>query len=110
MKTANRFAHRSRTTLARRSRLLAKFDRSGLSAAVFARRHGVPYSTFCSWRQRQAKAKPAVGFVQVELPGADPPAGLVIELGPSARMHLTDAPSIALAVRLLQALSAPTPC
>ena len=110
MKTSHRFAHRPRTTPARRVQLLAQFERSGLSAAVFARRRGLRYSTFCGWRQRQAKAKPAVGFVQVELPCADPPAGLVIELGPSARMHLTDAPSIALAVRLLQALSAPTPC
>ncbi len=110
MKTSNRFARRLRTTPARRAHLLAKFDHSGLSAAVFARRHGVPYSTFCSWRQRQTKAEPAPGFVQVELPWSDPPAGLVIELGPSARMRVTDAHSIALAARLLQTLCAPTPC
>ena len=110
MKTSNGFARRPRTTPARRSQLLAKFDRSGMSAAVFARRHGLRYTTFCGWRQRQAKAKPALGFVQVEIPSSDPPARLVIELGPSARMRLTDANSIALAARLLQALSAPTPC
>ena len=110
MKTTNRFTRRPRTTLARRAQLLAKFDRSGLSAAVFARRHGLPYSTFCRWRQRQTKAEPAPGFVQVELPCSDPPAGLVIELGPSARISLTEAHSIALAARLLQALCAPTPC
>jgi len=110
MKTSNGSARRPRPTSARRSQLLAQFERSGLSAAVFARRRGLRYSTFCGWRQRQAKTKPAVGFVQVELPCADPPAGLVIELGPSARMRLTDAPSIALAARLLKALCAPTPC
>ena len=82
----------------RRTQLLAQFDRSGLSAAAFARRRGLRYSTFCGWRQRQTKAGPGSGFVQVELPCSDPPAGLVIELGPSARMRLTDAHSIALAV------------
>ena len=110
MKTSKGFARRPRTIPARRTQLLAKFDRSGLSAAVFARRHGLRYSTFCGWRRRQAKAEPVPSFVQVELPSPVPPAGLVIELGPSARMRLTDASSIALAAHLLQALSAPTPC
>lgn len=110
MKTSNGSAHRPRPTPARRSQLLAQFERSGLSAAVFARRHGLRYSTFCGWRQRQAKAEPVPGFVQVELPFFDAPAGLVIELGTFARMRLTDAGSIALAARLLQALCAPTPC
>ena len=110
MKTSKGFARRPRTIPARRTPLLAKFDRSGLSAAVFARRHGLRYSTFCGWRRRQAKAEPVPSFVQVELPSPVPPAGLVIELGPSARMRLTDASSIALAAHLLQALSAPTPC
>ena len=112
MKNSNRFLRdrRRRTPPARRSQLLAAFDRSGLSTAVFARRHGLNYSTFCGWRQRQAKAEPAPGFVQVELPPSVSPAGLVIEMGPSVRMCLTDASSIALAARLLQAFCAPTPC
>jgi hypothetical protein len=110
MKTSNGFSRRSRTTPAQRIQLLAKFDHSGLSAAVFARRHGLRYTTFCGWRQRQAKAEPVPGFVQVELPSSDAPAGLVIELGTFARMRLTDASAIALAARLLQALCAPTPC
>lgn len=110
MKTANGSVRRRRPTLARRSQLLAQFERSGLSAAVFAQRHDLAYSTFCGWRQRQAKAEAVPGFVQVELPSSDPPAGLVIELGPSARIRLADASSVVLAARLLQAFCAPMPC
>src|SRR5512144_308433 len=110
MKTSNGFARRPRTTSARRTQLLAKFDRSGLSAAAFARRHGLRYTTFCGWRQRQAKAEPAPGFVQVEVPSPVPPAELVIELGTFARIRLADASSIVLAARLLQELSALASC
>jgi transposase-like protein len=110
MKTLKRVARRRRVNPARRTQLLATFGRSALSAAAFARRHGLRYSTFCRWRQGQGKAKPAPGFVQVELPSSDPPAGLVIELGPSARIRLADASSVILAARLLQAFCTPTPC
>jgi hypothetical protein len=110
MKTSNRFARRPHTTPARRAQLLARFDRSGLPAAVFARRHGLAYSTFCRWRQGQAKVELAPGFVQVELACPTPPSGLVIEVGPLARIRLTDASAIGLTARLLQALAVPTPC
>jgi len=112
MKTSNGFARHARTraTAARRAQLLATFERSGLSAAGFARQHGLNYTTFCGWRQRQAKAEPSPGFVQVELPTPEIPAQLVIELGASARMRITDAGQIALGARLLQALGASTPC
>jgi transposase-like protein len=53
-----------------RAQLLAAFERSGLSGAAFARQHGIHYTTFCGWRQRQAKARPA--FVQVELAAPQP--------------------------------------
>ena len=109
MKIANRPPRARRTTAAKRSQLLAAFDRSGLSAAAFARQHELNYTTFCGWRQRQAKAEPSPGFVQVELP-PPVPAELVVELGASARMRITDAGQIALGARLLQALGASTPC
>lgn len=81
-----------------------------MSAAAFARQHGLRYTTFCNWRQRQGQAHPSPGFVQVELPPAAARAELVIELGTGARLRLTDAGQIELAARLLQALHAPTPC
>ena len=81
-----------------------------MSAAAFARQQGLNYTTFCGWRQRQAKAEPSPGFVQVELPTPEAPAELVIELGASARMRITDRGQIALAARLLQMLNPPAPC
>ena len=110
MKHSKGFVRRSRTTPAQRAQLLARFERSGLSAAAFARQHKLHYTTFCGWRQRQGKAEPAPGFVQVELPTPEAPAGLVIEWGTSARMRIAHAGQITLAARLLQVLCAPTPC
>lgn len=111
MKTTLGFARRrhSRTDAAQRAKLLAEFARSGLSAAAFARRHGLNYTTFCGWRQRHGNAPTSPGFVQVELP---PPATaeLALELGPGARVRITEAGQIALAVRLLHALNPPRPC
>ncbi len=111
MKTTSGVARhrRSRTDLTQRAQLLAEFARSDLSAAAFARRHDLNYTTFCGWRQRQGKSKPSPDFVQVELP---PPASaeLVLELGPGACVRITEAGQIALAVRLLHALNPPRPC
>ena len=111
MKTTNgsirpRRSHISRN---RRGRLLAAFERSGLSAAAFARQHRLHYTTFCAWRARQSKANPSPGFVEMEL-SAPPPVELVVELGGDARLRITDAGQIELAARLLNALSAPRPC
>ena len=112
MKTAYGFARprRSRATIARRAQLLAAFVRSGLSAAAFARQHHLHYTTFCGWRQRQAKASPSPGFVQVELSSSPAPTELVLEWGAHARVRITDAGQVELAARLLQALNTPTPC
>jgi transposase-like protein len=92
-----------RTDAAQRAELLAAFDRSGLSAADFARRHGVHYTTFCAWRRRRDQAKASAAFVQVELDSPAPPSELVIELG-AARLRLVSAAQLPLAARLLQIL------
>ena len=99
-----------RTDAARRAQLLTAFDRSGLSAADFARQQGVHYTTFCGWRYQRARAKGSPGFVQVELPEAAPPVELVVELGAMARLRLRVEGQIPLAARLLQALNASRPC
>lgn len=99
----------SRTDSSRRAQLLADFDRSGLSAAVFARRHGLHYTTFCGWRQRRDQAKASPAFVQVELSPPAAQAELVIELG-AAWLRLTTEAQIPLAARLLQTLHASRPC
>jgi hypothetical protein len=112
MKTSNGSVRhrRSRTPAPRRTQFLAAFERSGLSAAAFARQHHLQYTTFCNWRQRQGKPQPSPGFVQVELSPSPAPAELVIELGASARVRITEAGQLELAARLLNALCAPTPC
>lgn len=94
-------------TPARRAQLLAAFDRSGLSAAAFARQHHISYTTFCGWRARRARAKASPRFVQVELPVAPSlPSGLVIELGDQARVRVSSAGQIGLAAQLIQKLNA----
>ena len=108
-----------RTDAARRAQLLAAFDRSGLSAAAFARRQGLHYTTFCGWRQRRAKADAALAFVQLEVTPepalvdlsaeASAKAELVIELG-QARMRIGSSAQIALAAELLQHLNAARSC
>jgi hypothetical protein len=113
MKTSNGSFPRGgapRTNAAQRARLLAAFDRSGLSASAFARRRGLHYTTFCGWRQRRDQGEPSPGFVQVELPEPTPPVELVIELGATARLRLTAEAQIPLAARLLQTLNVSRPC
>jgi hypothetical protein len=108
--TGARARRRRRTDAAQRAELLAAFDRSGVSAAAFTRQQGLNYTTLCGWRQRQEPRPPAPVFVQIELPPPTASTALVIELGPPARMRITDAGQIALAVRLLQGLQTPAPC
>jgi hypothetical protein len=92
-----------RTEAARRSELLAAFDRSGLAAVDFARQQGIHYTTFCGWRQRRDRAKSPPAFVQVELDPPGPASELVIEVG-VARLRLVSVAQLPLAAGLLQML------
>jgi transposase-like protein len=107
--TASGRTRSPRTDATRRAQVLAEFDRSGLSAAAFAREHGLNYTTFCGWRQRRDKTKLAPAFIEVELPAPTAPVELVIEVGAHARLRVHCESQIALAARLLQKLSA-APC
>jgi transposase-like protein len=98
-----------RSKAAGRAQLLAAFDRSGLSAADFARQHGIHYTTFCAWRRRRDRAKGSPAFVQVELDSPAGPAELVIEMG-VARLRLVSQAQLPLAARLLQILQEGQPC
>ena len=90
-----------RTNAARRAQLLAAFDRSRLSAAAFARQHGLHYTTFCGWRRRCDRGQASPAFVQVELAPPTPPPELVIEVG-AARLRVVSVTQLPLAARLLQ--------
>ena len=112
MKTSNGALRRRRpwTSPARRVQLLAAFERSELSAAAFARQHGIGYTTFCRWRQRRSKTPAAPAFVEVELAAATAPVELWVEVGAHARLCLTSNGQLELAARFLHHLDALVSC
>ena len=112
MKSSNGFARhrRPRTPLRRRNQLLAAFDRSGLSAAAFARQQGIGYTTFCGWRHRRAKAPSAPAFVEVQLSEPAAEIELRVEVGAYARLQITSAGQIELAAHLLHRFNALASC
>ena len=110
LKVSNRLRS-TRIDASHRAQIVAAFERSGLSAAAFVRQHGLNYTTFCSWRQRQRGAQTSPAFVQVEWAGpARVPAELVIELGGPARMRIHSEGQLALATRLLHHLNRTSAC
>ena len=112
MKSSNGFPRhrRQRTPSSRRTQLLAAFDRSGLSAAAFARQQGIGYTTFCGWRYRQAKTKASPAFVEVEVPGPAAAVELLIEVGTHARLRLSSAAQMELAAGFLHRFNALASC
>src|SRR5512136_553329 len=103
-------SRRRRTLPSHRIQLLAAFDRSRLSAAAFARRHGIGYTTFCGWRQRRAKTKPSPAFVEVEVPEPAAVVELFIEVGAHVRLRLSSAAQMELAARFVQRFNALASC
>jgi len=110
MKHFNPASRARRSTVTERARLLAAFDRSGLSAAAFARKHQLNYTTFCGWRQRRTGVTPSPAFVQVEVTPPSDPVELLIELGAATRLRVHCASQVELAARLIQILNAKTSC
>jgi transposase-like protein len=112
MKRLNGFRRprRPRTSINQRTQLLAAFDRSGLSAAAFARQHGIGCSTFYGWRHRQGKSPPSPAFVEVELSGSAAAVELLIELGAQARLRLNSPAQVDLAARLLHCFNVLVAC
>ena len=100
----------ARTDAAHRAQLLAAFDRSGFSAAAFARQHELNHTTFCGWRAQRDKTRTAPAFVQVEVAASAAPVELVIEVGPPTRLRVQSEGQIVLAARLLRSLNAPAAC
>jgi len=94
----------------RRARFLAAFDRSGLSAAAFARKHNLHYTTFCGWRQRRDQSVGSPEFVQVELPIGPSSLEVTIEMGRNARVRVHSADQIPLVAALLVQLTKEATC
>jgi len=104
---------RLRASKEQRRVILAEFEHSGLSAAQFAQRTGLKYSTFAAWVQRYRRTKrparksplrlleavvaqstPVVVALQVHLPGG-------------ARLEISEASQIPLAAALVREMEKP---
>jgi transposase-like protein len=100
---------RVRASKEQRRIILAEFERSGLSAAQFARQSGLKYSTFAGWLQRSRRRsrpgpKSKVRLLEAVVgPAALNPA-LVVQLPGGARLEIRGTSQVALAAALVQAL------
>lgn len=105
---------RLRVSKEQRKALLARFDRSGLSAAKFAALAGIKYSTLAGWLQRYGRPKSRGPSKKVRLveavigpcPGKEPGSGtgLIVHWPGSVRVELSSVDQVPLAVALLGAL------
>jgi transposase-like protein len=108
---------RVRTSKEQRCHILAEFERGGVSAAEFAKRSGIKYSTFAGWLQRHRRAKPKgpspiVRLLEavVERPqgGAGSSASsLMVRVAGGTQIEITDAKQIPLVAALVRALAPP---
>jgi len=103
---------RVRTSKDQRRVILAEFERSGMSAAEFARRTGLKYSPFALWVQRYRRTKrPArkapVRLLEAVLTTAAPATMLTVLLPGGARLEVREAGQVPLAAALVHALGKP---
>jgi len=103
---------RVRASKEQRRVILAKFEDSGMSAAQFAQRTGLKYSTFAAWVQRYRRVKrperqPALRLLEAVVAPTAPAAGLLVQLPNGARLELSEASQIPLAAALVRALEKP---
>ena len=107
---------RVRTRRERREAILAEFDRSAMSAAAFAREHGINYQTFWNWlrkRKENGSAPKPMPWPMAEVVVDDRPQakrslseGLRVLLPGDAILEIPDdGRSFALAAKLLKALA-----
>ena len=103
---------RVRTSEEQRRLILSEFERSGVSAAQFAQRAGVKYSTFAAWVQRYRRLrrpglKPSVRLLEAVMAPASPSSGLLVELPGGARLQIHQTTQVSLVAALLRALEKP---
>jgi transposase-like protein len=103
---------RVRTSKDQRRVILAEFERSGASAAQFAQRTGLKYSTFAGWVQRHRRRKrpgpkSAVRLLEAVVAPTPLKAPLAVQLPGGARLEIREASQIPLVVALVRALEKP---
>ena len=103
---------RVRTSKEQRRVILTELERSGVSAAQFARQTGLKYSTLAGWvhryrRRKQPGLKSPVRLLEAVVgPAALIPA-LHIHLPGGARLEICEASQVPLAAALVRALEKP---
>ncbi|MFO1513209.1 MAG: transposase [Verrucomicrobiota bacterium] len=100
---------RVRTSKAQRRAILAQFENSGMSAAEFARRTGLKYSTFALWVQRyrrtkRSERKSPVRLLEAVVAPTPLSPGLLVQLPAGARLEIREAGQVPLVAALLRAL------
>jgi lambda repressor-like predicted transcriptional regulator len=105
---------RVRTSKEQRCDILAGFERSGVSAAEFAKQSGIKYSTFAGWLQRHRRAKPKgqpsvmrlleAVVEQTQGGAASSASSVMVRLAGGTQIEITDAKQIPLAAALVRAL------
>ena len=108
---------RVRTSREQRCGILAEFERSGVSAAQFAKVSGIKYSTFAGWVQRHrrtASKRPARSVrlleavvEQTQGGAASSASSVMVRLAGGTQIEITDAKQIPLAAALVRALISP---
>lgn len=103
---------RVRTSKEQRRIILAEFERSVVSAAQFAQRSGVKYSTFAAWLQRHRRTKrpsvkPPVRLLEAVVAQAPLTLALQVQLPGGARLEIREASQVALVAALVRALEKP---
>ena len=100
---------RVRTSKEQRRLILAQYEHSGMSAAQFAQRTGLKYSTLAAWVQRYRRTKrpdrksPVRLLEAVVAPAPLSPA-LLVELPGGARLEICEVGQVPLVAALLRAL------
>lgn len=105
---------RVRTSKEQRRAILEQFEASGGSAAAFAKRTGLKYSTLAGWLARYRRAKSVRRAAPLRLleavvesaPGAGAGA-LVMQLPGGVRLEVADERQAALAALVVRALAKP---
>jgi transposase-like protein len=100
---------RVRTSKAQRRVILAQFENSGMSAAEFARRTGLKYSTFALWVQRYRRTKrperkSPVRLLEAVVTPTSLGSALQVQLPGGARLEIREAAQVPLVAALLRAL------
>jgi transposase-like protein len=103
---------RVRTSKEQRRVILAEFERSRVSAAQFAQRTGLKYSTFAGWVQRYRRTKRSglkspVRLLEAVVGPAPLNLALEVRLPGGARLEIREASQVPLVAALVRALEKP---